>query len=59
MWYYIDFRCIDHSADDAGYKMPLETTLIHAETEDAALAKFNNGMVGEKYIIEGVRHCGH
>ena len=56
MWFYIDFQCIDHGADDAGYKMPIETTMINAETEEDALAEFVVGMSGESYMVMGIRH---
>lgn len=42
---------IDHYADDAGYNMPFECTIVEAETLADAVMAFRRSMDGERFEI--------
>lgn len=45
------FKMIDHEADDAGYDMPTESTLVDATDERDAITEFCRQMDGERFEI--------
>lgn len=53
--YVISFKMVDHFADDAGYKMPVESTIIEAKSMALAVTAFAELMSGESYEILDVK----
>ena len=52
MWYYFDFKVIDHESD---CNSPTETTIIFGNSRDEAVDAFVEMMKGEAYELISVR----
>lgn len=47
----IYFKMVDHSADDAGYNLPTECTIVDAESKTSAVTEFCKSMLGERFEV--------